>query len=78
LWPLDEENGAQIIFAMEAVVRSGCPHIYLKLRELPALAQWRQSEDNAAAFSAMTQRAVFDAAERSNHSMFELLQSTLK
>ena len=78
LWPLDEENGAQIIFAMEAAVRSGCPHIYLKLRELPALAPWRQSEDNAAAFSAMTQRAVLDAAERSNHSMFELLQSTLE
>lgn len=73
-WPLDEENVEQISFAMDAAARSGCPHIFLQLRELPAFKQWRQSEGNAAAFSEMMQRAVYAAAEGSNHSMFELLQ----
>lgn len=73
-WPLDEENVAQISFAMDAAARSGCPHIFLQLRELPAFKQWRQSEGNAAAFNEMMQRAVYAAAEGSNHSMFELLQ----
>ncbi len=72
-WPLDERDGAQIGFAMEAAARSGCPNLFSQLQQLPALEQWRQSPENAIAFDAMMQRAVLAVAEGHNLNMFELL-----